>query len=225
MTPLSINGLTMPADFPVDLFETIFGASQRHGSNPLYFHFIGAWSAISYRYKALAEYDDRFTDIIKKSGHGQARYEQERDLFGFASNAYSIFEAFHYAMFAIGALIKPEIFVLNAPADESKVNISTTRARYKDAFPGDPISVSFQEFFDDSARLDLSLLRNVLTHRAAPPRAFGLAVGPRDAVPSAELTRVNISLDENTTQSRRHEVSRLLTGYLKAAEIFVASKL
>jgi hypothetical protein len=225
MMQLTTINLTMPTDFPADLFEKIFSALQSHESNTVYKQFVGAWNAIPYRYKALAEYDECFTATIKKNGPGQARYEQERDLFGFASNAYSVFEAFHYAMFAIGALIKPLIFVLNAAADESKVNISTTHARYGEAFPSDPILVSFRDFLDDPARRDLSQLRNMLTHRAAPPRAFKLTVGPRDAVPSAELTRLNISLDENTTQSRRKDVSRLLASYLTATDAFVAKNL
>jgi hypothetical protein len=128
-------------------------------------------------------------------------------------------------MFAIGALLKPEIFVLSTPADESKVTYSATHTKYGNAFPGDPILVSFKEFVDDPARLDLSLLRNVLTHRAAPPRAFKLTVGPSDAVPSAEITGLNISLDENTTQSRRKDVARLLTSCLRAAEVFAAKNL
>jgi hypothetical protein len=229
MRPLTITSLTMPADFPADLFEKIFSASQRHARSPSYDQFIGAWKAVSCRYVSLAEYDECFTYSIKKHGpapaSGRARYEQARDLFGFSSNAYSVFEAFHYAMFAIGAFIEPTIFILTTPADESKVSFAATLKKYGKAFPSDPVLVSFKDYLDDPARLDLSLLRNVLTHRAEPPRAFSLTVGPNDAKPSAEITRVNISVDEKTTQSRRKEVSRLLTSCLKAAEAFVAKNL
>jgi hypothetical protein len=229
MKPLSINSLMMPADFPADLFEKIFLASQRHANNPTYGQFIGAWNAVSYRYVSLAEYDECFTSSIQKHGvapgSAQARYEQERDLFAFSSSAYSVFEAFHYGMFAIGAFIEPKVFVLATPADETKVGVAATHKKYGEAFPSDPILASFKGYLDDPARVDLSLLRNVLTHRAAPPRSYDLTVGPKDAKPSAEITRVNITLDENTTQSRRKDVSRLLTSCVNAAETFVASKL
>jgi hypothetical protein len=98
MTALQINGLLMPSDFPRELFEKIYTAAQPHNANPAHPQFIGAWSAVSHRYKALAHYDEVFTRTIETHGPGPAyevRYEQERDLFGFASNAYSVFEAFH----------------------------------------------------------------------------------------------------------------------------------
>jgi hypothetical protein len=229
MKPLSITSLTMPTDFPADPFDKIFEASQRHSENPTYGQFIGAWKAVSYRYVSLAECDESFTASIKKHGvapaSGRARYEQERDLFGFSSNTYSALDAFYYAMFAVGSFVAPEVFVLATPADEAKVNIAATHTKYGQAFPLDQILVSFNDFLDDPARLKLSQLRNMLTHRAAPPRAFSLTVGPKDAKPSAEITRVDIALDENTTRSLRKDVSRLLTGCVKAAETFVAAKL
>jgi hypothetical protein len=228
MSALQMNGLLMPSDFPRELFEKIYTAAQPHDANPAHPQFIGAWSAVSHRYKALAHYDEVFTRSIETHGSGPAyevRYEQERDLFGFASNAYSVFEAFHYAMFAIGSLINPNIFVLKTADDEKKVNIQNTRSKYSNAFPSDQILISFKEFFDDPARRKLATLRHVLTHRAVKPRAFELVIGASDAKPSAEITGVNISLDKNTTASRRAEVSRLLTMCLQGAETFVASKL
>jgi hypothetical protein len=79
----------MPPDFPRELFEKIYTAALPHHANPTHPQFIGAWSAVSHRYKALAEYDERFTHSIERDGPGasfQVRYEQERDLFGSASN-------------------------------------------------------------------------------------------------------------------------------------------
>jgi hypothetical protein len=128
-------------------------------------------------------------------------------------------------MFAVGTFLAPDVFILVTAADEAKVNIAETHKKYEQAFPSDPISVSFKKFSDDPARVKLSQLRNVLTHRAAPPRAFSLTVGPKDVRPSAEITRANITLDENTTRSLRQDVSRLLADCVKAAEVFVAAKL
>jgi hypothetical protein len=229
MRPLAINSYTMPADFPADAFENVFEAAQRHSESQSHGHFIGAWNAVSYRYVALAEYDKSFTSSIKKHGvapaSGQARYEQERDLFGFAGNAYSAFDAFYYAMFAIGAFVEPKIFVLATAADESKVNITTTHRKYEEAFPSNPILAAFKKFSDDPDRVQLSQVRNMLTHRAAPPRAFQLTVGSKDAGPTAQITRVNLELNKNTTSLLRKNVSRLLVSCVKAAETFVAAKL
>jgi hypothetical protein len=226
MTPLEINGLLMPPDFPRELFEKIYSAAKPHQANPTHPQFIGAWSAVSHRYKALAEYDERFTRSIEKgpARTHEVRHEEERDLFGFASNVYSVFEAFHYGMFAIGAFIEPNIFVLATPSDETKVSVAATHKKYAEAFPSDPVLASFKDYLDDPARRDLSLLRNVLTHRAVPPRAYGVSVGQSD-LSWARITRVEIPLDKNTTKSRREAASRLLTICLNGADAFVTSKL
>jgi hypothetical protein len=226
MTTLQMNGLTMPANFPRLLFEKIYTVVQPHHANPVHPQFIGAWSAVSYRYKALAEYDERFTRSIKKgpSRTHEVRYQEERDLFGFTSNAYSVFDAFFYAMFAIGALIQPQTFVLLVARDERNVTFGNTKRLFSQAFPLDPIRVLFEDFDRDQARKDLSKIRNILTHRAAPPRKYGFALGqPKPAW--AHITRLDVPLDKNTTKSLRAEVSRLLTVCLSGAAPFVASKL
>jgi hypothetical protein len=226
MTPLQINGLTMPPDFPRDLFEAIYTAAQPHRANPTHAQFNGAWNAVSFRYKALAEYDECFTRSIEKgpARTSEVRYEEERDLFGFASNAYSVFDAFFYALFAIGALIQPQTFVLLVPRDERNVTFGNTKRLYSQAFPCDSVRVLFDDFDSDQARRHLSNIRNTLTHRAVRRREYGLAAGqPKPAW--ARIPELDISLDNNTTKSLRVDVSRLLTMCLQGVETFVASQL
>lgn len=116
--------------------------------------------------------------------------------------------------------------MLDAREDEAKVSIASTHKCYEKAFPSNPIGVAFKSFSDDPWRVRLSKLRNVLTHRASPPRAFRLTVGEqRHPKPSAEITRVDLALSENTTVSFRREVARLLQECLLAAEAFVACEL
>jgi hypothetical protein len=95
---MNATSLTLPNDFPTLEFEAVYGKlhSHNHKKNE-YDLAIGAMHAMSYRFKTLAEYDDRFTASIKAHGTGPAqpiRYEQERDLFGFFSNAFSVFDTF-----------------------------------------------------------------------------------------------------------------------------------
>src|SRR5437879_4481873 len=124
MAPLQMNGLTMPADFPITAFENIYTALQLHSAEPVHPQFIGAWMAISYRFKAMASYDESFTANLSKGPARtiEVRFEEERDLFGFAGNAYSVFDCFFYAMFAWGALMDSSTFVLSGPDDERKVS-------------------------------------------------------------------------------------------------------
>jgi hypothetical protein len=88
----SIIDLKMPPDFPSIPFDKVWKATQPHAHNPKYSQFIAAWKAVGYRFVSMAEYDESFTSSIRKHGPGpagRARYEQERDLFGFSSSAYS----------------------------------------------------------------------------------------------------------------------------------------
>src|SRR5262245_56672084 len=115
--PLSINGLTPPDDFPAERFEALYkklgdAYAGRHGYDLVF----EALNAIAYRFVALAEYDQSFTAWFNAHRDGQPfRYHQERDLFGFFSNAYSVFEAFCFTLFAVGALIDPAHFPLSTP--------------------------------------------------------------------------------------------------------------
>jgi hypothetical protein len=173
----------------------------------------------------MVELDELFTASVKVHGAGPgepARYAQERDLFGFASNAYSMFDAFHYAMFAIGALLSPENVKLSTPADEKRISFRRTWDAYKKAFPDDTVLTNFAAFSADEARVDLDTMRNMLTHRATPPRAFQIGA---DDQPPAKLTRLGITLNDQTTRLRCQEAHRLLLMCLNASAGFVKSKI
>ena len=96
----------MPADFPASQFEAVVHNNKltAHAARNEYPLLSDALRAIPYRFRTLTEYDHSFTALINDYGIDAFRYEQERDLFGFFSNGYSVFEAFCFALFAIGAL-------------------------------------------------------------------------------------------------------------------------
>ena len=219
---LKVNGLEMPPTFPEDTFERIYEAAERHSRQANHFQFHGAWNAVAYRFRAVTDYDHSFTASIRLHGPGAAqptRYSQERDLFGFVSNAYSMFDAFHYGMFAIGSFLVPATFPLSTPDDERKVNFGSTSRAYASAFNGDPIVGYFATFSSDPVRQDLDAVRNMLTHRAVPPRAFRLTVG-RSSTPAATVTRLMLELDQNTTATRAKNITHLLSRCLIRLEEF-----
>ena len=139
---LSINGLTAPDDFPASQFELVYkklgGAyGGRYEYDVLLF---GALNAIAYRFMALVEYDESFTASFNAHGTdaGQPfRYEQERDLFGFFSNGFSVFEALCFALFALGALTDPVNFPLAIEKAERAVRWDKMQQAYRKAFPAD----------------------------------------------------------------------------------------
>ena len=149
---LSINGLTVPDDFPADQFEAVYKKlGSTYGQRAEYRVFIiGALNAIAYGFTALAEYDKSFRSSITAHGTGPGqpfRYMQERDLFGFFSNAHSVFDAFCFALFAIGALRDSANFPLATDPDERNVTWSKMLRAYGKAFPSDPILSELEKIF------------------------------------------------------------------------------
>jgi hypothetical protein len=221
---LSINGLTVPDDFPADQFEAVYKKlGSTYGQRAEYRVFIiGALNAIAYRFTALAEYNKSFKSSITAHGTGPGqpfRYMQERDLFGFFSNAHSVFDAFCFALFAIGALRDSANFPLATDPNERNVTWSKMLRAYGKAFPSDPISSELEKIWNDTE--ELRDIRNILTHRAVGARSFGVSVGPSTVPETTTIDRLNISLDATTTSSRRRDVAKLLLLGLDATSKFV----
>jgi hypothetical protein len=221
---LSINGLTVPDDFPADQFEAVYKKlGSTYGQRAEYRVFIiGALNAIAYRFTALAEYDKSFRSSITAHGTGPGqpfRYMQERDLFGFFSNAHSVFDAFCFALFAIGALRDSANFPLATDPNERNVTWSKMLRAYGKAFPSDPILSELEKIWNDTE--ELRDIRNILTHRAVGARSFGVSVGPSTVPETTTIDRLNISLDATTTSSRRRDVAKLLLLGLDATSKFV----
>ena len=212
-----------PADFPSDLYEQVNQSLKSQPQGGTWKQFAAAWNAVRYRYAATVEFDDAFTTSIKAHGVGPAepyRYQQERDLFCFTTNATSTFDAFYYALYSIGAMLKPNDFLhLNDPDTERNITVATTRSQYFASFRGDPVLQDLEAFSKDTAFSELVRMRNILVHRAAPPRNFNLG-DPKE--PAARLSRLDVTLDERTTSSKRLEVHRLLNICLTSAASFTS---
>jgi hypothetical protein len=221
---LSIN---VPADFPASQFEAVvhnnkLTAHAAHNEYPL---LSDALRAIPYRFRTLTEYDHSFTALIKDYGIDAFRYEQGRDLFGFFSNGYSVFEAFCFALFAIGALTGSPEFPLANDQDERKVGWTKMEGAYRTAFPRDPILDELERIAKDPAFVDLGVIRNFLTHRAVPARAVGASMGPSAKPDKTTIPRLKITVDAGTTSSRRLQVARLLLLGLDAMHKFIEAQL
>lgn len=195
--------------------------------HPAHTHFIGAWNAISYRYKAVAEYDQQLTASIVTHGPGAGdpnRYEQERDLFEFFSSGVSVFDAFCFGAFAIGAFASPTHFPLNTDSDERKVNWKSLLQAYNESFATDPITLVLHTVKADAALKAIRRVRDILTHRSSPARQFSLLIGS-PTKSTARIHKLNLTLDQNTTSLHRKEIARLLSDGLSGMRTFVEAKI
>jgi hypothetical protein len=216
---LSLNQIAVPDDFPSDEFDAVSGKlGSTYGERYEYHAYIrDALNAIAYRFTALAEYDESLRSLINAPDGQPFRYMQERDLFGFYSNAHSVFDAFCFALFAVGALIDPGNFPLATEADERNVTWSTMLRAYVKSFPTDPILSELEKIWNDTE--ELRGIRNILTHRAVGARDLMATTDP--SAPSDRIPRLNISLDAGTTRTHRSQVAGLLLLGLEAADKFV----
>jgi hypothetical protein len=226
--PLAVNGLVPPQDFPAADFEAIYTKMTPRSSHSAHTRFVSAWSAVSYRYMAVSEYDGWFTASIVSAGPGPGqpiRYEQERDLFNFFSTGVSVFDAFCFGAFAIGAHTGSIDFKLAGDSDERRVDWKRLVSAYTKSFVNDPIISVLISIDTDKALGEIRDARNILMHRAVPPRQIGITFGP-SAVPSiSTINRLNLTLDQNTTGSLRKEIVRLLSLGLSGMRTFVEAKL
>jgi hypothetical protein len=225
---LSINGITMPNDFPTTQFEAVYKKlGSKYGGRFEYDVLtFQALNAIAYRFHALAEYDQSYTVSFNAHGADTAqpfRYEQERDLFGFFSNAFSVFEALCFALFAVGTLIEPANFPLATDTDERNVRWKTLQQAYCKAFRGDPILSVLQTIANDPEFKDLGKSRHILAHRAVASRALSGTTGP-PALPD-RMSRLKISLDAGTTGRPRSQAARLLRLGFEAMQKFVEARM
>lgn len=211
MNPLILNGFVPPSDFPVGDYEAAYARVAGHNSHTGYGHFVGAWSAISYRYGAVAEYDQQLTSSITTHGPGAGhliRYEQERDLFEFFANGLSVFGALCFGAFAIGAITRATAFPLMTESGERNLIGGRFLKAYGSAFPGDPMEAILDQLDRAEAMVELRRVRNILSNCTTPPRQFGLVIGTSTTA-TAGIARLNLTLDSNMTAAWRSEFGRL----------------
>jgi hypothetical protein len=91
--------------------------------------YLGAWIALSYRFLAIAGYDEAFTNSVRTHGDGPPepeRYYQEWDLYGFFVSGLSVIESFCYGLFAIALLMDATKFPTATEKAKKKINPDST---------------------------------------------------------------------------------------------------
>lgn len=223
--PLSTNGLIMPSDFPNRDYEAVFQKAQPHALiDPVIFEqFGGAWNAIAYRFLAACDDSDALTiSLGEKFPNVAERYAQERHLFGFFSNGFSVFEASFYALFSLGALIDPKNFPINSDEDKRRINPSSTIEAMKRAFPGDQIIERAKAVTQSPIYLEWREVRNILTHRSAPGRTFFVGFSDDDEGLPDSWKIKGIPLDSEMPTFKRASLAECLSDSIKAIRDFTA---
>jgi hypothetical protein len=224
---LTINGLAAPAEFPVSEYEAIYSrVGARFSQHDFYENFSAGWNAVAYRFSGCVDEGHAFNSLLEQHGSTPApvdRYVQERLLFGFFTNGYSVFEALFYSQYAIGAFLDTR-FAFESAKDQQQVTPRRTSELFRQVFPKDPISTAHSDLFLDRHYQEWREIRNVLAHRSAPGRRMYLGLGLDDA-PATEWKLNNVPIDSNLVPSKIEALSRLLRTSLIATAEFVVRRL
>ena len=202
----------MPPDFPVAAYEAVAKTVTGHApiSHELRREFVGAWNAVSQRFMAMVEYEQSLSTTLGKSSTPGGRYREDRDLYGFFCNGYSVLEATFYAVFCIGSLFSPVCFPMASDADRRRIRLDSTREAVAKAFPGDALQNALGTVALDAGYKDWRDIRNVLSHRASPGRSIFLSNAPDVNPPDTWLLK-GLPLDPTMVATKRAELVRLLT--------------
>ena len=225
-TVLTLNGLTVPDDFPASAFERVWKKISPLSTtrNALYVEFSSAWNALTHRYLAMVDHGEGFTASVIADGTSpkpERRHYQEQCLFDFFSSGFSAFDAFFYATFAVGALVDAVAFPLTTEAEQKSVSSGHTLKCYRGRFSGSAILAALEALAGSAEYRQWRDVRNILTHRAAPGRTLHVSGEPDDETPVDRWKVFGIPLDRNTIPERRAHASGLLTPSVTAVADFV----
>lgn len=224
--PLGGNGLEMPPDFPAAAYEAVAQRVTGHApaSNDLRLEFAAGWNAVSQRFMAMTEYEQSLSTSLGKSSTPYDRYREDRDLYGFFCNGYSVLEATFYAIFSIGSLISPACFPMASDTDKRRIALDATKKAAGKAFPGDPLQNALGTVALDAGYGDWRDIRNVLSHRASPGRSISFSNVPEVNPPDTWLLK-SLPLDPATVAAKRAELAGLLTPLMEEIARFAAARL
>jgi len=212
-----------PDGFPLDAYNAVYNGIPKKARRRkrLWVDFRDAWSAVAYRFLSLTYYADAFAESVRNDGIAPAqpmRAEQERFAFGCILNALSCLETAHYGLFAVGALVSKG-FPLRNEKDRGRVTMDRTAKKFAQVFPKkEPVTVALRRVKRARAVKRLQTVRNIIAHRANPPRGFRMS-DPNRA--DWKLTKGPMKLGATTLTAIRADVADLLEVLLDPAAKFV----
>lgn len=222
---LSNNGLAMPAEFPRLEYEAVMAnALKRAQQGEAYEQFLEAWNAVAFRVLAVRDYEKEFSvSLAKQDRSAAARYQQERQLFGFFSNGYSVIDACFYAAFSLGALLKKDAFPIATPKDRQRITPNSTQAAFLKSFPDDVFCSLLAEIATHQALIEWREVRNVLTHRSAPGRRMFVSFSSDHQL--ADEWKLNgIVLNKEMAPFRRKQLEEWLVQFIAGLNSFTAKR-
>lgn len=224
--------MPMPTDFPSAPYErlnVLVGAydesARPEAGTPTdkWRDYASARNGILYRFLTAADADEAYgqasalpNDVAEK------RYAEEKALFAFFTSLVSLVELLCYCSFAIGAMANGAVFPLATEQERRCVNPQRAKNKFVSAYGAEAITRALKNLL--STYKEANELRNVLSHRGAPPRKVFLHLGGhgRDRT---EWGPGPFEIDANTTANLRPWMTQHTAACLSALCEFAESHL
>jgi hypothetical protein len=209
--------LDIPKDFPLEAIERIHAhLAGRDPQSPEWQEWASAANGLVWRFRASDEHGAALIESLRASGAppSEERYRQEKWLFAFFVEGLSAIECLYYGLYFLGALADPQKF--DATIDRKLVTPGLVTASFETAFPSE-FSTALKAV-ESGEELNLwRHVRNVLTHRRAPPRHHSLGEPSLWGLSEA-ASRL---LDPEQLGERREELAAAVFAIAEAAAPFV----
>jgi len=214
-----ISDFEVPFDFPLNPYITVYNkVTSRYVASDARTEFSAAWIALAYRFTAITELDNKFTQSIHRAGDAPVqpeRFIQDQALFDFFVNGLAAIESLCYGSFALGNLLAPVGFPFTTEREKRSVTPEATRDAFIRTFPGS-LTNSLRVLCSSTEYDQWRSARNLLAHRIAPGRHTFAGVGSDAPNPASIMMTLQIPLDLNTTSVRRSWLTTTVLALLTA---------
>lgn len=235
MSQLTTVGFEPPVDFPVEPYEKVHLCLTKYKDlNKAQWHlFALGWNGLAYRYRALAECDQAFTASIKLSASPipEVRYEQGKSFFGFFTNSVSAVSSFFFSMYCVASILDVNNFPVTRPEDLN-VYPKDVEDRFQRYFGGETLQKNMTWCLKESMYWKLNDIHRVLMHRGMPPRRFhkggdlhDKTTMPSNLPASSDKWKLDLPVDESSTNSHRQWLSNALDRLVSSAADFCGKRL
>jgi len=201
--------MIVPNDFPLTYYENILKIVTRNiKSNPPAFkNFLGSWNALKFRFFALAEQDQIFSDSIRTFGdapHIEERIKQDNALFSFFSSGMSLFDTFSFGIHSFTFTLNPDFEII----DERRINFNSVSKWFELYFRYEDVTLYLANLCKSQEYQDFKMIRNILIHRHHPGRVISLTSKPQPSPPATwAVGDITSTLNEDYTKHWREWLS------------------
>ena len=182
--------------------------------------FVGGWTAILYRFISCYEHYLNFIKSLKiwtNAPPPPERYIQERELYGFFTTGFSVFESFFYSIYAIGSIFKPKEFSISNSEEKRRINDKNTKDAFKRVYHDKSITITIERLLDCDEYKQWKTTRNVLAHRSVPSRHIFYG-----GEQNGEAHWLDGNLDENFINNKFNWLSEKIKDFIHELDNFIS---